>query len=178
MHNTNHSNHHDHSEHANHSGTKALRVKIPGFHNLTLEHAVFDYNGTLAIEGILIEGVAPLLNALAKHLQVHVLTGDTFGKARQELAGIDCHVTIIPAENQGAAKASYMKQLHPSEVIAIGNGRNDRDMLNEAKVGIIVLGEEGAATESMMAADLVVPNIFSAFALLHDTRKLSATLRS
>lgn len=178
MHNTNHSNHHEHSEHTNHVVTKALRVKIPGFHNLNLEHAVFDYNGTLAIDGILIPGVEPLLNSLAKHLQIHVLTGDTFGKARQELAGIECHVTILPAENQGAAKASYLKQLHPCEIIAIGNGRNDRDMLNEAKVGIVVLGDEGAATESIMAADLLVPSIFSALALLHDTRKLSATLRS
>jgi P-type E1-E2 ATPase len=174
MHNTNHNP----SEHAHNPINKALRVKIPGFHNLALEHAVFDYNGTLAIDGILITGVEPLLNGLAKHLQVHVLTGDTFGKARQELAGIDCHVSILPAENQGAAKASYLKQLHPSEIIAIGNGRNDRDMLNEAKVGVVVLGEEGAATESMMAADLVVPNIFSILKMLHDTRKLSATLRS
>lgn len=176
MHNTHH-NHNHHDEHA-HNPAKALRVKIPGFHNLVLEHAVFDYNGTLAIDGILIQGVEPLLNALAKHVQIHVLTGDTFGKARQELGGIECHVIILPAENQATAKASYLKQLHPSEIIAIGNGRNDRDMLNEATVGVIVLGEEGAATESIQAADLVVPNIFSILNMLHDTRKLSATLRS
>ena len=34
-----------------------VRIKIPGMEFLEIEHLVLDYNGTIAINGILIDGV-------------------------------------------------------------------------------------------------------------------------
>lgn len=155
-----------------------LEFTIPGFAILKLEHALIDFNGTLAIDGLLIKGIASQLTELAKHLQLHVITGDSFGTAQNELAGLPCQLTILPSENQAIAKANYLRQLNPKQTVAIGNGRNDQQMLREATVGIAVLGDEGAASEAMTAADIVTPDIFGALNLLLHPSRLIATLRS
>lgn len=154
-----------------------LSVMIPGFGELKLEHAVFDYNGTLAISGLLIQGIAAQLNALSNHLQIHIITGDSFGKAKEELANINCQLTILAPENQGVAKEKYLDKLNPSSVVAIGNGRNDFYMLKKACLGMAVIGDEGAAKEAIEAANIVVPNIYIALDMLNEPRKLIATLR-
>jgi P-type E1-E2 ATPase len=155
-----------------------LEIAVPGFGELKLEHVLFDFNGTLAVDGKLIAGLAPLLNELSKTLKIHVVTGDSSGTARQELAGIDCQIMIVGAENQGIAKVKYLKQLGSQAAVAIGNGRNDHYLLKAVDVGIAIVGEEGASSETLMAADVVVPSIFSAIGLLQHPRRLIATLRS
>jgi hypothetical protein len=59
-----------------------LEINIPGGRKLQLKHMVLDYNGTIAFDGDLIEGLKENLEALADKLQIHILTADTFGKAR------------------------------------------------------------------------------------------------
>lgn len=155
-----------------------LELSIPGFGELKIQHLIFDFNGTLAEDGSLIEGMDVHLMALSKKFTIHVVTGDSSGTARSELAEIDCHITILPSENQGIAKANYVIELDPDHVIAIGNGRNDQQMLQTARLGIAVLGEEGLAVSALSSADIIVSTIFSAISLLHDNNRLLSTLRS
>ena len=155
-----------------------ISINIPGFGELTLNYALIDFNGTLAVDGKLIEGIAKPLNALAEELEVHILTGDGMGTAKAELADIHCKLTIVPAANQGLSKQTYLHQLNSKETVAIGNGRNDGYMLKESALGIVVLGNEGASTEAIHAADVMVPSIFVALDLLHHHHRLRATLRA
>ena len=155
-----------------------IEIEIPGFRVLQLAHLVLDYNGTLAVNGDLIEGVKSHLNQLTGSLSLYVITADTFGKAARALDGVDCQLVILPPGNQADAKADYVRQLDRQATVAIGNGRNDRLMLEQATLGIAVLGEEGAATATIMAADVVVRDVFSALELLRNPRRLVATLRS
>ena len=155
-----------------------IEIDIPGFRLLQLAHLVLDYNGTLAVNGDLIDGVKSCLSELAGDLSIHVVTADTFGKAAHALADVDCHLVILPPGNQAVAKADYVHALGGEATAAIGNGRNDRLMLEHAILGIAVLGEEGAATAAMMAADVVVREVLSALDLLRNPRRLVATLRS
>lgn len=62
-----------------------IEINIPGFKILSLSHLVLDYNGTMAVDGVLIAGVEQALNELAQHLSIHVVTADTFGLARENL---------------------------------------------------------------------------------------------
>ena len=62
-----------------------IEIEIPGFKKLQLKYLVMDYNGTLAIDGKLIEGVENRLYALADHLEIHVITADTFGLVKTYL---------------------------------------------------------------------------------------------
>jgi P-type E1-E2 ATPase len=155
-----------------------LNLSIPGYGELHLEHVVFDFNGTVAIDGTLIDGLDMHLRALAKHFTLHVVTGDSSGTAKVELANIPCELTILPAEDQGIAKAAYIERLNPEHVVAIGNGRNDQQMLKAARLGIAVVGQEGLANPALAAATIIVPTILSAIYLLRDNNRLLATLRS
>lgn len=106
-----------------------IRIEIPGVGLLQLSHVVLDANGTLAVDGNLIEGVKARLESLAGELSVHVVTADTYGKAAGVFQALDCHLTILPPLDQAIAKADYIRRLGSDTVVAIGNGRNDRLML-------------------------------------------------
>ena len=71
-----------------------LEIDIPGYRALRLAHLVLDYNGTLACDGALVDGVGDRLAALAGMLTIHILTADTFGKARAQLVGVPCDLSI------------------------------------------------------------------------------------
>jgi soluble P-type ATPase len=155
-----------------------LAIDIPGYHTLRLEHLVLDYNGTLACDGELLGGVKERLCALSGTLQIHVLTGDTFGKVRGGLSGIPCELVVLPVEGQDRLKREYIRRLGPETTVCVGNGRNDRLMLEEAGLGIAVVQAEGAAVQTVLAAAVVTGDILSALDLLTHPLRLVATLRS
>ncbi|MCW5908731.1 MAG: hypothetical protein KIS94_12785 [Chitinophagales bacterium] len=156
-----------------------IPLLIPGFKNdLQLEHLVVDFNGTLAIEGKLISGVKELLTGISKKLQVHVVTSDTFGTAKEQLKDIPCKVTIVEEANQDFQKGKYVAGLGSDSVISIGNGNNDRSMLQLSAIGITVIQSEGAATASITAGNLVCNSIKDALLLIEHPKQLIATLKS
>jgi soluble P-type ATPase len=152
-----------------------LSISIPGFGDLQLQYLVLDYNGTLAVDGELIEGVADRLQALAKDLQIHVVTADTFGKAESGLTGLPCELVVLPTEKQDFGKLAYVRRLGQQHTVCIGNGRL---MLKEAALAVAVIQQEGAAAETLLAADVVCPDIRSALSLLSHPLRLTATLRA
>jgi len=154
-----------------------LEISIPGAETLSLDYLVADFNGTLACDGVLLPCVAEAFRRLAEKLAIHVVTADTFGHAREALAGIPCELVILPPGDQNSAKLHYMKKLGASNCVCIGNGRNDRMMLAAAALGIAVMQHEGAAVETIMAAKVVVPDIDTALGLLFYPQRLVATLR-
>jgi hypothetical protein len=44
-------------------------------------------------------------------LHVHIVTADTFGKARTGLAGLDCRLEILKSGGEDRAKAAYIRRL-------------------------------------------------------------------
>ena len=155
-----------------------IEVSIPGYKDLVLEHLVIDYNGSLACDGHILDGIGQELDVLAHQLTVHIVTADTFGKAKKELARISAIVTVLPATGQAEAKRDYVKKLGSDRTAAIGNGLNDELMLKEAALGIAMIQEEGAAGATVRAADIVCTNIRSALKLLTVRKRLIATLRA
>jgi soluble P-type ATPase len=155
-----------------------ISIDIPGFRNLNLAHLVLDYNGTLALDGKLLPGVADALSNLAPHIRIHVITADTFGLAKGQLAGLPVTLTVTRKDAQAEAKLQFVSELGADTVAAIGNGRNDRKMLNAAALGIALLQGEGAAAETLAGADVVSTNILDALELLDNPKRLVATLRS
>lgn len=155
-----------------------IEISIPGFGTLRLEHMVLDYNGTLACDGEMLPGVGEALESLAGRLQLHVVTADTFNKAGSRLAGLPCELVVLPKDDQHVGKRSYVERLGRDRTVAIGNGRNDRLMLEAAALGIAVIQREGAASDAVQAADVVCPGILPAMELLSHPLRLTATLRS
>jgi soluble P-type ATPase len=155
-----------------------ITVSIPDFGQLELAHLVLDYNGTLAVDGKLLPGVRKKLTALSSLLTIHIVTGDTFGLAASQLKGLPCQLFILSKTRQLAAKLGYIRKLGVTSCVCIGNGRNDAAMLKTSALGIIVLQTEGAAGQTLQAADVVCTHILDAFDLLDHPKRLIATLRA
>ncbi len=155
-----------------------IAIDIPDFGALRIEHAVFDYNGTLAVDGVPLPGVAEAVRSLALQLRVHVLTADTFGLATAQMAGWPVELTIATPGAQAEQKQAFVEALGAASVVAIGNGRNDRLMLSAAGLGIAVVQGEGASAETWAAADVVCGSVVEAIGLLLHPKRLVATLRS
>lgn len=154
-----------------------ISVAIPGFGDLELIHLVCDFNGTLALDGRLLPGIADALAELARDLRVHVITADTNGSAARELHGRPVTLELIPSSAQSAAKRAFAERLGAGGVVAIGNGRNDRELVSVAALGIAVMQGEGAAPETLVAADVVVTTALDGLRLLRNPHRLVATLR-
>ena len=155
-----------------------IQIGIPGFGHKTIEHVVFDYNGTLARDGVLIKGVKEAMNRFSDTVRFHVITADTFGFVKKELAGIECALTIIPEKDQARSKLDYLGKLGPEQTLCVGNGSNDRMMLKAACIGIAVLQEEGLSCYSLLASDLVIKDIMDVFDFFQTPERLIATLRT
>src|SRR5712692_5334009 len=117
-----------------------IRIDIPQRGTIELQHAVFDVNGTLAVDGVPIPGVVDRLKALAELLSLHALTAGTHGN----IAELE-HVLGIPLQiiGSGEEKTRYVEQLGPASVVAFGNGMNDVGMLRLAALGVAILAGEG-----------------------------------
>jgi len=153
-----------------------VHVDIPGLGVLSIQHLVLDLNGTLTLDGRLLEGVRERLGALSGKVTIHVLTADTLGKARKICADLPVILEIIGRENQVEEKSRYVKGLDRGAA-AIGNGRNDAGMLEKAALGIGVLGPEGACPKTLGSANVVVRDVNEGLDLLLSPDRLRATLR-
>jgi soluble P-type ATPase len=154
-----------------------LEIDVPGFGLMKLDYLVSDFNGTLALDGILPFEVKQKLNALSKSLQVFILTSDEFGKAKEQLSEVNCDLHVLGEKDMAAQKAGFVTKLGAQSVVALGNGLNDKDMLKAARLGIIVLGREGCAVETLLAADLQVTSATDGLDLLLNHKRLRATLK-
>lgn len=155
-----------------------MEIIVPGRAALDLRYAVFDYNGTLAVGGKLLPGVAESLHRLAGQVEVQVITADTFGSVEKELAGLQCRVIRLGAEAQSESKRDHVIAIGAEYTLAVGNGANDRLMLREAALSIAIVEGEGAFVQSLLAADIVCTSVHDVFGLLFSPDRLRATLRS
>jgi soluble P-type ATPase len=161
-----------------------VRIAIPGRDALTLAHLVSDLNGTLALDGVVLAGVAERLAQLGGHLAVHILTAGTHGglaRAQDQLARASAAAGVAAPHWEriatGADKQRYVLALGAEQVVALGNGTNDEPMLRVAALSIVVLGGEGTAGPALRAAHVVTASPLDALDLLLHPARLAATLR-
>ncbi len=154
-----------------------MKLSIPNYKDLDIKKVVFDYNGTLASGGSVADEVRILLGKLCEAFEVYVITADTFGTVRAELESFDLEVVVLKGDDHTAEKAAFLESLGADCTTALGNGNNDRQMLQAAQLSIAVIGSEGCSVETMMVADIVVTDIRDAMKLLLEPDRLKATLR-
>jgi len=152
-----------------------ITLTVPGRADLVLHRLLMDVNGTLTRNGRLLDGVQPRVETLRAALDLRLLSADTFGTlddVASALGGVE--VTRV---SSGADKAALAHDLGADTCVALGNGANDEQMLATVALGIGVLGPEGAAPQTLAAADVVTASAQDALDLLLEPRALAATLR-
>jgi len=154
-----------------------LEIDIPGFGMVKLRHLVSDFTGTLSVDGKLLPGIKERLQRIARFLQIHILTSDTFGTAKDQLDGIKCSIHILNGKDHDLQKERYVLSLGAKSVVAFGNGNNDRKMLKTSGLGIAVTEGEGCAVSALMAAHIHVRSAKEGLDLLLNPKRCKATLR-
>ena len=154
-----------------------MLFKIPNYSDLVIENIVFDYNGTLAVNGLVSCKTKELLKTLCGKFKVYVITADTFGSVKQELVGYSLEVKVLHTSEHTQEKAEFIKQLGAQNTVALGNGNNDANMLELAELSIAIAGKEGCSTKTLLQSDIVCHNIDDAIELFLNPNRLVATLR-
>jgi soluble P-type ATPase len=155
---------------------RVIDLTIPGHGALKLNHLVCDVEGTLTVDGRLVEEVfRPLLN-LRDRLTLHLITVDAYRQQDSLDLRLGFPAVRIRPGDEAQQKRVYVESLGAG-VVVIGQGADDAGMMQRADLGICVLSPEGAALPTLLAADLVVPDVLRALQLLANPLRILNTLR-
>ncbi len=154
-----------------------MKIEIPGYKVLNLEYLVLDYNGTIAVDGLIPGNVRERLNRLAERFRIYVVTADTHGNAKKECADILADIRTFPSKDAAHAKKQIVEELGCEKCICVGNGRNDVLMCQIAGLSIGVMDAEGMYGRLAVEADICVRSIQEGLELLMHEKRLIATLR-
>lgn len=152
--------------------------KIPGRETLEIHNLVLDYNGTIAVNGKLIDGVKDLINKLSNELNIYILTADTYGTVEKECKDLNAKILTFPKENAGESKRKIVKELNGYKTICIGNGYNDIPMFKESILSIGIMEGEGSSGELIANSTIVSRSIVEALRIVYNKTMVKATLRS
>jgi soluble P-type ATPase len=146
---------------------------------LRIQRVLSDFNGTLATDGRLSEGVAERLLRLAELLPVEVLTADTHGTAAEELKGLEKVRLVRLAHDalEAEQKRDRVQEAGAERAAFLGNGANDEAAMAAAGFSVAVVGREGAFLRTLENADLVVFRPEDGLDLLLHPARLVAGLR-
>jgi len=161
-----------------------VTIDIPGSGRRQFRFLVSDFTGTLSRDGRLTPGVRPALTQLSKRMDVHVITADTFGTVRRALVRLPLAIHHLrgPGGDHDRQKRAFVRTFDLRNVVALGNGKNDRLLLKAVHQGgglaIAVDNGEGCALDALRNANVFISNAANALALLLEPNRLKATLRN
>jgi soluble P-type ATPase len=154
-----------------------INIEVPGRCLYSIENIVFDYNGTIAVNGIISSIIRDKISLLCEMANVYVLTADTYGSAAKECEGLNVKLMTFPRDDAGDYKAKIVSSLGGNNTICFGNGYNDKKMFEVAKISVAVLEEEGICSSLISVSDILVKSIEDGINLLLKPNRLIATLR-
>jgi len=154
-----------------------INIKVPGRCEYKIENIVFDYNGTIAVNGKIIPSIAENLAILSNMANVYVLTADTYGSASMECRALKLTVKTFPNDKAADYKAKIVEELGKDNTVCFGNGYNDIRMFKAAALSIAVLENEGMCSKLLAESDIMVKSMEDGINLLLNPKALIATLR-
>jgi P-type E1-E2 ATPase len=156
-----------------------IQLDIHGYKSIEVKSVVFDFNGTIAEDGIIANEVKEKIKDLSyKNVNIFVLTADTNGTVAAQCMDLPVKVEIFDKENASEDKKKIVEKLGHDTTVTIGNGRNDVEMFKSSIISIAVMGKEGCFSKAILEADIVVNNPIDAINLLLKRSRINATLRS
>ncbi|MCK4697770.1 MAG: ATPase P, partial [Dehalococcoidia bacterium] len=88
-----------------------IEIAIPGRGNYRLSHLVLDLNGTIGLDGELIEGVEERLRRLNELLKLFVVSADTFGSASGLKEKLKAEIHLVEKGEEAAQKLALVEKL-------------------------------------------------------------------
>ncbi len=157
-------------------------IAIPNYGSICIKNVLFDMNGTIQFDGKISTEIKDKVKKLKEKYEVSLISADTRGNLKEIAKELGVSYIKIKSNelnsfSEAEAKNNELIKLGKENTVAIGNGNNDALMLKNALLGLIIIGSEGAAVNSILNADIVLPDPISAIDFLLDEKKIIATLR-
>ncbi len=153
-----------------------ITIQRPGQSNLEIEYILIDFEGTLAQDRRVHPKAKDKINLLSKRAKIYILTAEGKEPVEEALRKVKAEIKYLTQGESSQRKLDLLRQLGPAKTVAIGNGIDDVPMIEEAALGVCILGKEGISSEAMKKADVVFMNILDALDFLLKPLRQKATL--
>ena len=153
-----------------------ITIEGPGQKPLEIESILIDFEGTLARDRRVHPKAKDKINLLAKRTRIYVFFRGEKERVEEALRKTKTEIVFLTEGEASRVKLDLLRQLGPAKAVAIGNGFDDASVIEEAGLGICVIGKEGAAGPAIQKADVVVTDILDALDLLLKPLRHRATL--
>ena len=153
-----------------------ITIERPGQTNLEIEFILIDLEGTLASDRRVHPKAKDKINLLSKRTKIYILTAEEKECVEEVLRKVKAEIQYLTQGESSQKKLDFLRQLGPDRTVAIGNGADDIPMIEEAGLGVGVLGKEGMSSEALKKTDVVFTNILDALDFLLKPLRQRATL--
>ena len=153
-----------------------ITIQRPGQESLEIDFILLDFEGTLASDRRVHPKAKDKISLLSKRTQIYILTKEGKERVEEVLRKVKAEVIYLTEGESSQKKLDLLRQLGATRAVAIGNGVDDGSMIEEAGLGICVLGKEGTFSEAMKKADVVFTDILDALDFLLKPLRQRATL--
>jgi soluble P-type ATPase len=153
-----------------------ITILRSGQEPLEIDFILLDFEGTLASDRRVHPKAKDRINLLSKRTKIYILTKEEKILMEEVLKKVKAEIIYLMKGEASQQKLDLLRQLGASRTVAIGNGVDDVPMIEEAGLGISVMGKEGTFSETMKKADVVFMNILDALDFLLKPLRQKATL--
>ncbi len=153
-----------------------ITLQRPGQEPLEIDFILLDFEGTLASDRRVHPKAKDKINLLSKRTQIYILTKEQKEHVEEILKKVKAEIIYLMEGKSSQQKLDLLRQLGAARTVAIGNGVDDAPMIEEAALGICIMGKEGTFSEAMKKADVVFMNILDALDFLLKPLRQKATL--
>jgi soluble P-type ATPase len=153
-----------------------ITLQRPGQEPLEIDFILLDFEGTLASDRRVHPKAKDKINLLSKWSKIYILTKGEKEGVEQVLKKVKAEIIYLTEGGASQKKVDLLRQLGAFRTAAIGNGADDAPMIEEAGLGICIIGKEGASSDVMKKADLVFMDILDALDFLLKPLRQKATL--
>ncbi len=153
-----------------------ITIERSGQEPLEIEFILLDFEGTLATDHRVHPKAKGKINLLSKRAKIYILTKEGKEQVTEVLRKVKAEIVHFAEGDVSTGKLNLLRQLGANRAVAVGNGRDDVLMIDEAAFGICVISREGTAAKTIQKADVVVSNILDALDFLLKPLRQKATL--
>lgn len=90
-----------------------MKIAIPEYKTLDVDTLFLDFNGTIAVDGMIPASVRERLVLLSEQFRIFILTADTNGSAKEQCEGLPVVLQTFPTGNA----REYKKELDRKSVV-------------------------------------------------------------
>ena len=153
-----------------------ISIQRPGMESLDIHFVLIDFEGTLAMDGRVHPKAKDKVNLLSKRATLYILTKSNREKVEETLRKMKVEILYVTEGDSSQQKLKVLQRLGPHQTAVIGNGLDDVRIMEQAGLGMCVIGKEGSSAEALAKADLVVTHVLDALDFLLKPMRQRATL--